>query len=79
MPDFILYGLGGLLAYQTYVTIRVVLSKSHTRAEKWRQLLFVWLVPFVGAAITLSVLATDRKIPVRPDKGQVPRKPNDRR
>jgi len=62
------YGFGGLLAFQTYVTVRVVLSKSYTRAEKWRQLLFVWLVPFVGAAIALSVLATNRKIPVRPDK-----------
>ena len=71
MSDFILYGLGGLLAFQTYVTVRVVTSKSYTREEKWRQLLFVWLVPFIGAASTLSVLATDSKTAVRPDKGQV--------
>ena len=64
MSDFIIYGLGGLMAFQAYVTVRVVLSKSHTRAEKLRQLLFVWLIPFVGAAVTLSVLATDRKTPV---------------
>ncbi len=73
MSDFFIYGLVGLMAYQTYVTVRVVVSNSFTREEKWRQLLLVWLVPFVGAAITLSVLATDRKIPVHPDKSKVPK------
>lgn len=78
MSDFIIYGFGGLLAYQTYVTIRVVRSKSYTREQKWRQILFIWLVPFVGAAITLAVLATDGKIPVRPGKDFVSQEPNDR-
>lgn len=78
MPDFIIYGFAGLLAYQTYVTVRVVRSTSYTRAQKWRQLLFIWLAPFFGAAITLAVLSTDRKIPVRPDKDSVSQKPNDR-
>lgn len=68
MPDSILYGLGGLLAFQTYVTVRVVMNKVRTRQEKWRQLLFVWLIPFIGAASTLSLLASDSKTPARPDK-----------
>lgn len=79
MSDFFIYGLVGLMAYQTYVTVRVVVSNSFTREEKWRQLLLVWLVPFVGAAITLSVLGTDRKPPVRPVEDQVPTKPDDRK
>ena len=65
MPDFIIYGLGGLVAYQAYVTIRVARSKSFTPARKWRQLLVIWLVPFFGAAIALAALSTDKETPVR--------------
>ena len=60
MSDNILYGLAGLLFFQAYATIRLVRSKSFTREQKLRQLLFIWLVPFVGAAVTLAVLATDK-------------------
>jgi len=69
MSDFILYGLVGLVLYQTYVTIRLVRSKSFTRQQKWRQTLFIWLVPFIGAAATLAVLATDKDV--------VPQEPKD--
>jgi len=61
MSDIVIYGLGGLMFYQAYVTIRVVRSKSHTSAQKRRHLLFIWLVPFVGAAMALADLATDKK------------------
>ena len=60
MFDFIIYGLGGLVAYQAYVTIRVVRSKSFTPAQKRRQFLVIWLVPFFGAATALAALATDK-------------------
>ena len=60
MSDFILYGLVGLVFYQVYVTIRLVQSKSFPRQKKWRQALFIWLVPFIGAAATLAVLATEK-------------------
>jgi hypothetical protein len=63
MSENLIYGFAGLLFFQVYVTIRVVRHKSYTSAQKRRQLLYIWLVPFVGAAITLAVLATDRKIP----------------
>ena len=78
MSDIVIYGLGGLMFYQAYVTIRVVGSKSYTPKQKWRQSLFIWLVPFVGAAITLAVLATDKETPVRPDKDVVRKKPTNR-
>jgi len=78
MSETILYGFGGLLFFQAYVTIRVVRSKSYTPAQKRRQILFVWLVPFFGAAIALADLATDKKIPVSPDKDSVPQEPKDR-
>jgi hypothetical protein len=78
MSENILYGFGGLLLYQAYVTIRVVLSKSFTPAQKWRRILFIWLIPIAGAAITHAVLATDREIPARPDQKSEPQKPSDR-
>ena len=79
MSDLVLYGLGGLVFYQAYVTIRVMRHESYSAAQKRRQYLLIWLVPFVGAAIALAALATDKKIPVRPDKDSVPRKPKSRR
>jgi hypothetical protein len=78
MSDIVLYGLGGLMFYQAYVRIRVARSKSHTSAQKRRHFLFIWLVPFIGAAIALGDLATDKKSPVRPDKDSVPQKPKHR-
>ena len=78
MSDVVLYVLGGLMFYQAYVTIRVARSKSHTSAQKRRHFLFIWLVPFIGAAIALADLATDKKFPVRPDKDSVPQKPKSR-
>ena len=78
MSEFVIYGFGGLLFYQAYVTIRVVRSKSYTSAQKWHKFLFIWLVPFAGAAITLAVLATEKEIPVHPDKDVVPQEPKDR-
>ena len=66
MSDIVIYGLGGLMFFQAYVTVRVVRKKSYTPAQKRRQLLFVWLVPFIGAAIALAALATDDNNPVRP-------------
>ncbi len=78
MSETILYGFAGLLFFQAYVTIRVVWSKSFTKEQKLRQLLFVWLVPFFGAAMTLAALATDKKFPVDPDKDVVPQKRKDR-
>ena len=60
ISDNILYGLAGLLFFQAYATIRLVRSKSWSKEQKLRQLLFIWLVPFFGAAITIAVLATDK-------------------
>ena len=60
MSDIILYGIVGLMFYQSYVTVRLVRSKSFPPEKKWRQALFIWLIPFIGAAATLAVLATDQ-------------------
>ena len=78
MSDIVLYGLGGLVFYQAYATIRVVRHKSYTSEKKRQQLLIIWLVPFVGAAIALAGLTADREPPVRPDKDVVRKKPTNR-
>jgi len=78
MSDIVIYVLGGLMFYQAYVTIRVVRHKSYSSAKKRHQLLLIWLVPFVGAAIALGGLAEDRETPLHPDKDVVPQKPNNR-
>ena len=70
--EILIYGFGGLLFYQAYVTFRVVRHKAYTFPQKQRQLLFIWLVPFIGAAITLAPLATDSS------KDSTPHLPNDR-
>ena len=57
--EILIYGFGGLMFYQAYVTFRVVRHKAYTTTQKQRQLLFIWLVPFIGAAIALAALATD--------------------
>ena len=68
MSDIVIYGLGGMMLFQAYVTIRVMRHKSHTPEKKRQQLLIIWLVPFVGAATVLAGLATDKDTPARPDK-----------
>jgi hypothetical protein len=78
MSDSVLYGLIGLVFFQAYVTVRVVRHKSYTSEKKRNQLLIIWLVPFVGAALALAGLSTDKESPVRPEKDGVPQKPNKR-
>ena len=78
MSDTILYGLGGLMFFQAYVTVRVVRHKPSTSERKRRQLLIVWLVPFFGAATVLAGLEADKETPVHPDKDVAPKRPGNR-
>ena len=78
MSDIVLYVLVGLMFYQAYVTIRVARDKSYTSAQKRRHFLFIWLVPFIGAAMAVADLAADKKSPAPPDKDSVRQKPKGR-
>jgi hypothetical protein len=68
MSDVILYGLVGLMFYQAYVTVRLVQSKTFPKEKKMGQALFIWLIPFIGAAATLAALDASAEAPARPDK-----------
>ena len=78
MSDIVLYSLGGLMFYQSYVTIRVMRHKPYSSEKKRQQLLIIWLVPLVGAAIALAGLTTNSETPARPDKDTVPKRRNKR-
>ena len=51
--------LAGVLAFQGYVTFRVLRSQAFEREQKNRQARLVWLVPLLGAAIVFSVLVEE--------------------
>ena len=59
MSDIVIYGIGGLVFYQAYATVRVVRHKSYAPEKKRQQLLIIWLVPFIGAAIALAGLSPE--------------------
>ena len=65
MSDSVLYGLVGMVFFQAYVTVRVARHKSYTSERKRNQLLIIWLVPFVGAALALAGLSTDKESTLR--------------
>jgi hypothetical protein len=76
MPNIVVALVIVLVAYQAYVTLRVTRSNAFTTAQKLLQACLIWLLPFVGAAIVHSVLATDSP-PSVPDKDFTPQSPND--
>ena len=58
----ILVSLGITLAvYQLIITIRVATAAEYTTFQKVAQVLFIWLVPFVGAVACHIFLASDRQ------------------
>lgn len=66
-----------LVAYQAYVTLRVIRSTAYTTTQKSLQISLIWLLPLVGAAVVHSVFAIDSKGPSMPDKDFTPQPPND--
>jgi hypothetical protein len=61
----LLWALGILgIAYQLYVSAKVVRSASSSKGQKFAQLLFMWVLPVAGTFITHWVIhSTDEKNP----------------
>jgi ACR3 family arsenite efflux pump ArsB len=57
-----------VIAYQVYVTVRVVKSDQYSPTQRMLQIALVWLVPVVGAAICHVVLFTDQSTQKRDDR-----------
>lgn len=57
--------VGGVVAYQLYVTIRVARSAEYTRGQRVTQAIVIWALPLLGAGICHLVMytTTDRSRP----------------
>jgi hypothetical protein len=57
--------IGGVIAYQLYVTNRVVRAAEYTRRQRITQTIVIWLLPLLGAGLCHFVMytTTDRSRP----------------
>ncbi len=55
------------LLFQAWVTVRVGRSRLYKPSEKRTQLRLIWLVPVLGASLSLAMLASDHDHPPRDD------------
>lgn len=65
-----------LILYQAYVTYRVTINPGLSRSQKLVQMVLIWVLPFLGAAIVHAMLRTDREIPISEDSDVTPQPPN---
>jgi hypothetical protein len=58
--------IGGVIAYQLYVTIRVVRAAEYTRKQRITQAIVIWFLPLLGAGLCHLVMytTTDRSRPI---------------
>ena len=58
--EFIVYATLALaLAAQIFATVRVAKSDLYERHQKISQFQLIWLLPVIGAALTLSMIAQE--------------------
>jgi len=53
--------LAALVAFQTWLTVRVFRSGLYERKQKIWQAQLIWLLPIIGAGLVFSILNEDRK------------------
>ena len=49
-----------LASYQLFVTMRVLLSRQYSLAQRLIQVALIWALPFLGAILCHVFLTTDR-------------------
>ena len=60
VPDYMVV-VGGVVLYQAVVTVMVVRSPHFARPQKLSQLLFIWLLPLIGAVmVRIAINAANR-------------------
>ena len=57
--DLLGLGIGCVILYQGYVSLKIALHRSFSRKQKAYQLLLVWLVPLIGAAVVHVFFSAD--------------------
>jgi hypothetical protein len=53
--------LAALVAFQTWLTVRVFKSRLYERKQKIWQAQLIWLLPIIGAGLVFSILQEDSK------------------
>jgi hypothetical protein len=67
-PDSLsVVGLLTVLALQVWATLRIHRSALYKPLEKRAQLKLIWMVPLLGASLSLAMLASDHDHPPRND------------
>jgi hypothetical protein len=66
-----------IVAFQLYVTLRLLRFEGYTGVQKLVQLILVWMIPLVGALVVYSVMAFTLRRPRNdtrfiPDRGGNP-------
>lgn len=56
MKSMVLVFLFAAVAFQLWVSYRVIRSQTYEREQKSAQLGFIWMLPALGAIITFMVL-----------------------
>lgn len=51
--------IAALLAFQIYVTVRVVRSRMYEPRQKVWQAQLIWLLPIIGAGLVFTILQED--------------------
>jgi hypothetical protein len=70
--EYLMWGLAVLVAYQLFVTIRLLISARYSRSQKTAQFLLIWLVPFLGAVACEIFLSSDNRTPDARDTSFTP-------
>ena len=53
--------LGVLVLFNVYVSIRLLIYGGYSAPQKAAQLLFIWLLPIIGALFVHSVMVVPRR------------------
>jgi hypothetical protein len=59
--------IGALLAYQVFISVRILLSDSYSNGQKAAQLVLTWVVPLLGAFFCHLFLRADAAKPPKRD------------
>lgn len=66
----VLIGIGlAIIAYNGWVSIRLVRSDNFEKSQKRRQLLLIWILPVLGAVAVQSFMWADGRPPFKHEKG----------
>jgi len=67
--ELILGIASAIVAYQLWVSAQLFRSSLYESSHKGLQLVLIWLIPVVGAAVVQAMMWSDGRSPYKPEKG----------